>query len=157
MNDFKIREATIDDLKMVQDLNYKLFVSDSSSDPLLNLDWPYEEGGEKYFRSAILDDDRCCFVAEVKGKVVGYLAGVLRVRTICRKVVQAELDNTLVEQEYRSKGIGKKLAEEFFAWSKRKNAQKIFVSAYAKNERAVSFYKSVGFEPYSVGLEKDCE
>lgn len=51
----KIRPAIIDDLKAVQDLNHELFVFDIKSDPLLNINWPYETEGESYFST---DDKR---------------------------------------------------------------------------------------------------
>lgn len=149
-----VRLARIEDLEYIQDLNHQLFLHDFAFDELLNKNWAYEEKGEKYFRAAIVDNDKCCFVAEINGEIVGYLAGSIRNVTGWRNVRQAELDNTLVIEKYRGQGIGRLLAEKFFSWCSDNNAEKILVSAYALNKNAIKFYESLGFKKYEIGLEK---
>lgn len=48
----EIRRAGLTDLRVVQDLNYQLFVHDSEFESELNMDWPYQEG-EEYFKRRI--------------------------------------------------------------------------------------------------------
>jgi GNAT superfamily N-acetyltransferase len=67
------------------------------------------------------------------------------------------LENIFVEEDYRSSGIGEALSREFFSWSKTNGAVSVLVSAYFLNERAIAFYKSVGFVPYSLKLEAKLE
>lgn len=147
-----IRKAKEEELKIAQDLNHQLFEHDLEYDPLLDMNWPYEK--EEYFRNRISEKDGVCFVAEVDGKVVGYLIGAMIEPYTYRKIKkQSELENTLVKEEFRGRGIGEKLFEEFVKWSKEHGAERIKVSASADNFGAIKFYQRVGFKPYATELE----
>ena len=46
-----IRKATQEDLKAIQELNYKLFELEYNNfDQDLNMDWTFSKTGENYFR-----------------------------------------------------------------------------------------------------------
>ena len=149
-----IRKAREDELKIVQELNHDLFLHDQEYDPFLNMDWSFGEQAEKYYKDAISGKDGVCFVAEVDGRVVGYLAGGMikpyRYRTIKK---QSELGDTLVKESSRGQGIGEKLFNEFLKWSREQGAERIKVSASSKNSGAIKFYERVGFTPYATELE----
>lgn len=66
-----------------------------------------------------------------------------------------EVENMGVSPKYRSQGIGKKLMGAIEDVAKEKGADKIYLSAYIKNHRGISFYKNLGFEEISLDLEKD--
>lgn len=152
---YLIRKAQIKDLRSIQDLNHALFESDHSSDPDLKMTWPYDEG-ESYFRGMIEGTIGVCFVAVENEEIIGYLAGCIKTDTPSwRPIVVAELENMLVKSEHRSHGVGRTLADKFITWSKDNGAQSVAVSAYSKNERAIGFYKSLGFEAYCTELEFD--
>lgn len=152
-----VRKAIIGDLKTIQDFNHALFLFDIGRDPELNANWPHEQDGEAYFTKMINEENGICFVAEVNGKVAGYLAGCMRSNVPSyRPVKRSELENMFVAEEYRRMGVGSKLAEEFITWSKSKGAAKVYVSAYVGNEKAINFYQKVGFKPRCLELETDC-
>ena len=149
-----IRKAHKDDLKSIQDLNHKLFLWDSRSDPTLNTKWPYEEAGIEYFRKKISGESGICFVAVADGKIVGYLTGYMFDKVAAYDtILRSELDNIFVEDEFRGKGVGMMLVDDFFAWSKSHGAASVMVSAYYLNERAIGFYKKAGFAPLALKLE----
>lgn len=137
----------------MQDLNYQLFVHDQEYDPLLKMRWPYEEG-EAYLAKRVSGEEGVCFVAEHDGIIIGYLCGGMmsphNYRTIKK---EAELENTLVAEEYRSQRIGEQLFEQLIGWAKEQGAEKILVSAAAQNLGAIKFYRRVGFEDYATELE----
>lgn len=154
MSEVLIRKAKPEELKVIQDLNYKLFLFDYGRDPELNIKWPYEKAGEDYFRKMIAGEIGICFVAELEGKVIGYLAGCRKLETPSyRPVKRAELENIFVLEEYRGTGAGTKLANEFINWSRSKGCTHIFVVPYAENKGAIDFYQKVGFKPYALELE----
>lgn len=152
MDNLSIRKAKIEELKIVQDLNSGLFTSDGPRDKFMDHNWPYE-GGKEYFSKKITDDSSICLVAEVDNEIVGYLAGTVMEVESWRPVKRTELENMFVKEEFRSNGIGAKLVSEFFNWSKTKGVQRSLVVAYATNEKAIKFYKKMGFDPESVSLE----
>jgi len=157
--DVIIKTATNDDLSKVQELNLKLFEKEHKEyDPLLNLDWVFGKDGTKYYQDKISKDDGCVFVAIVDNKIVGYLCGGLAKAGAYRRlptVVAAELETTYVLEEFRSKGIGKKLYDKFIEWCKTKNVDKVMVDASPQNELAIKFYRNNNFKDYILILETD--
>ncbi len=148
----RIRRAKRNELKVIQDLNHELFLSDKDRDKFLNFNWPYDEG-KRYFLKRITDPACICLVADVRGKIIGYLAGSVREVESWRPVKRTELENMLVKPEFRSGGIGSKLVEGFLKWSKAKKVNRALVVAYATNIKAVEFYRRNGFVDESIMLE----
>lgn len=153
--DTVLRLAREDELKVVQDLNHKLFVHDNKHFNDLNLRWPYEEEGSDYFKNKINGTKGVCFVAEVDGQAVGYLAGRIFDAGGAYLSKRAELDNMFVEEEHRSTGVGSALVNKFKEWCKDKGIEKMFVSAFSPNTRALAFYRKNDFSDYSINLYQD--
>ncbi len=66
-----------------------------------------------------------------------------------------EIDNMWVDEEYRSRGIGKELMSDVEIWAKEKGTRKMRVITSCKNEKRIKFYKREGFSEYDLILEKD--
>ncbi len=152
-----IRNAEIKDLKKVQDLNLKLFEKEHKEyDSHLNMNWTFSQEGTDYFKNKIIKDDGCILICEADNQIVGYLCGGLKkVETYRNLPIVAEIDNTLVLEEFRSKGIGTKLYDEFIKWCKNKNVGKIRVNASAQNKLGINFYRKNRFKDYALILEVD--
>jgi ribosomal protein S18 acetylase RimI-like enzyme len=150
-----IRKAESNELKVVQDLNHRLFLWDFGRDPTLNTEWPYQEAGETYFAKKISGESGVCFVAEQSGQITGYVIGSID-KTIDKTdtLLRCELENIYIDETARSQGIGKLLVQELTKWCKDKGAQSMFVTAYYHNDDAVSFYKACGFGPFALKLER---
>lgn len=154
MQNTPIRKAIIDDLKAIQELNYELFLYEEKHDNTLDMQWPHDPAGEHYFKEKIAGQGCVCFVAEIDGKIVGYLAGGITKSESYRTVKKiTELENTLVSKDFRGQKIGEQLFAAFSEWSKQNGAEKIKVTASAGNAGAIRFYEKVGFAPYVVNLE----
>jgi len=150
----KIRNAEIEDLSTILDLNLRLFNNDSQYDPTLNCDWTKTEEGKEYFRARIQEDDGCTFVALVNETIVGYLVGDLKESGSYRGNLKiAQLENMFVLEGSRSQNVGKRLCQEFNVWAKDKSADRLQVVASAGNQRAIEFYQKNGFQDYDVTLE----
>lgn len=147
-----IRKAELADLNSIQKLNDNLFdLEFNNFDDTLKREWALEKEGQEYFEDMIKNE--IVFVAQIEGKIVGYLAG-----SICEQISYitetfAELDNMCIDDEYRRYGIGTLLMNEFKKYCKEKNMQNIKVTASAKNNRAIQFYRKNGFEDYNVTLK----
>lgn len=149
MNKAVVRLAKPKDLKSVQELNHQLFLSDARHFDDLNTNWPYEEG-KKYFRDRIAGKDGVCFVAEKEGFIIGYvIGGWSHLNFSAYKGKRAELENICVSESERSQGIGALLVNALFDWCKQNGATHVMVDAYVPNLKAIKFYKTQGFEPYS--------
>ena len=152
-----IRQATIDDLKTVQQLNLELFVKEQEEyDATYSLEWTFGEVGTKYYTSRIEDDRGFVLLAEADGEAVGYLCGWLSQAPPYRTIaLEGELENMMLQPGYRSKGVGSQMVEQFLQWCKEKKADKVKVEASAPNTEGIHFYEKNGFVPYSVILEQD--
>lgn len=147
-----IRKAIINDLNPVLELNNSLFELEYNNyDDTLKKGWSFESDGKEYFEYMIKNE--VVFVAEIDGKIVGYLAG-----SICKQMSYitesfAELDNMCINDKYRGIGIGTLLINEFKKYCLEYNIQNIKVTASAKNIRAIKFYEKNGFEDYNITLK----
>lgn len=155
INGIKFRKADIRDLNDILRLNFELFRKESKEyDNSLNLKWTYKDG-KKIFTDIILKKNGFVEVAEIKDKIVGYLCGGITKRKFHRKKRRyAELRNMLIEGPYRKKGIGSQLLRDFINWCSQNKVDYIAVTAFAKNEKAIDFYRNLGFRDYSLTMEK---
>jgi len=80
-----------------------------------------------------------CIVAELKGKVVGFALYFIRYSTWQGKTVY--LEDFLVDENYRSRGIGELIFEEMIAIAKKLNVRQMSWQVLDWNEGAIRFYK----------------
>ncbi|OGG04144.1 hypothetical protein A2Z33_03210 [Candidatus Gottesmanbacteria bacterium RBG_16_52_11] len=154
--DIVTRRATVSDLAVIRELNRLLFRESHARkhDDMLDLAWPDDQRGESYYRKALSDPAKAVFLAFYAGKPVGYLIGTSVHRFDYRKSRVGELENMLVLSAFRRRGAGTGLVSVFTGWLKNKGVERVYVSVYAKNLKASGFYRSLGFKPIDVGLEK---
>ena len=156
MDNINIRKANMADLFEIQKLNKELFELEFNNfDSSLIEDWPLTQEGKEYFEDAIKND--IVLVACVDGKIVGYLAGTLNSQYFYNNIVQAELDNMCIMNEYRKLGIGSKLFEEFKKICKENKINEIKVIASYNNTNAIAFYKSNGFKESELTLKQNID
>ena len=123
-------------------------------DKTTNMNYSLTEFGKNYFIERINSGN--AFVALDNGEVIGYLIGSLVPPEPYRTVSKfAELENMIVLEKYRSKGVGKKLIDKFVEWCMSHKLNRIKVYASAQNLKAINFYKREGFNEYSIILEKE--
>ena len=139
-----IRKAELKDLQRIQELNNELFELELANfDKHLIKNWPLSKEGREYFENAI--NESFVVVAEIDGKVVGYLLGEEgKIPYYDFKI--AELCNMCIDSNYRKQGIGNALYKEFENHFKEQGINHFTVTASFKNENAKSFYKKMGFE-----------
>ncbi|MEI5907991.1 GNAT family N-acetyltransferase [Bacillus spongiae] len=138
-----IREIEIDD---AEDFIFLIKEVEKSSDYMLM------EAGErkttseqqkKQLESIKLQSNSTIFVAEERGKLVGYLlangGAVQRTKHSAYLVIG-------ILQEYRGKGVGTKLFESIIEWASKCNISRLELTAATENEAGVALYKKFGFE-----------
>ena len=96
-------------------------------------------------------------MACVDPKIVGYLAGTLNSQYSYNNIVQAELDNMCIMNEYRKLGIGRKLFEEFKKICKGNGINEIKVVSSYNNLNAIDFYKRNGFKEAELTLKQNID
>lgn len=85
-----------------------------------------------------------CIVADYNGSIVGFALYYIRYSTWNGKTVY--LEDFLVDQNYRSKGIGEQLFEEMINISKKLNVRQMTWQVLDWNEGAIRFYERYNAE-----------
>jgi len=93
------------------------------------------------------DSETVSYVAEDKGKIIGYISGSATGRGL------GSLGVVGVEPSCLHKGVGTKLMKELEKFWRQKKMRKISTSVSAHNTRALIYYIKNGFIP--VGYRKD--
>jgi L-amino acid N-acyltransferase YncA len=151
-----IEKAKLENLKDILKLNQLLCEKEHKEyDKTINKNYPLTKEGKKYFKERITKDDGFAIVAIVNEKIVGYLVGALSKTEDYRyKIKMAEVENTFVLKDFRKKGIGGRLFNEFSKWCKNKKVNRIRAVISSHNNVSISFHKRKGFKDYDIVLEK---
>ncbi len=83
-------------------------------------------------------------VAELNGKIVG-IARLFPGSCGSKDKHTAELGTNIL-REYRNRGIGTRLVAETLAWARAQGYEKITLSVFSTNARAIHVYEKLGFE-----------
>lgn len=156
MEKLVIRKATIADVDAVQNLNNGLlnYEMEHGFDSYVK-DWALSEASKNYFLDLI--KNQFVVVAEVDDKIIGYIAGSVYedLSYSYYEGITAEVNNMFILEEFRRYGIGSKLMNSFFTWCNSKNAKRVMVTASSKNEKAINFYRQLGYNDINLTLKKD--
>ncbi|MBE6928366.1 MAG: GNAT family N-acetyltransferase [Ruminococcaceae bacterium] len=120
----------------------------------------FRSGSEKYsereLKQLLKDEARPIFVAEVDGKVAGYVFCVLRRldnNSIMTDVRNLHIDDLCVDETQRGKGIGTALISFAKAYAKQKGCYHMTLNVWALNENAMRFYEKCGMLPQKICME----
>ena len=104
----------------------------------------------RFFREHLVDPDFVVFLALAEGHPVGYVM-LHVIRTPAHVLVNprecVEIDHLHVQQSHRRRGIGRALASQALEVARASGVETIQLSVWARNQRAVAAFKSLGFEP----------
>ncbi len=153
MKNIAIRRAGLGDMTRVQELSNMLGGNSRGFDADLGLDWAHTKTGVNYYRERLQQDKGVCFVAELEGRLVGFISCTLHAPDEWKTFVRAEIDNIFVEDEYRQKRVGQLLIGRAKQWAREIGAARLIVNAFAANKHACAFYVREGFTPYDVTLQ----
>ncbi len=98
---------------------------------------------EEKFINIYQKKNRKFLVALVDGRIVG--SADCRIGRF-RKTGHTASFGVAVRKEYRNLGIGTALLSELMKWAEEMGAEKLWLSVFSTNERAISLYKKLGFE-----------
>jgi ribosomal protein S18 acetylase RimI-like enzyme len=95
--------------------------------------------------AAILESippQRCLFVAEQCGQLIGFAVGLLHPPDSNRI---AELESVVVSASARRAGIGRALCRVVLDWSRSRGASEVILEVRANSVAAIALYISIGF------------
>ena len=157
--EYKIREANIDDLLKIQELNQKLCQLEFENfDDTIYSNYPFSGRGEKYFTDRILDKENSfsLVATDLEENIIAYfIGGINEVEDYRAPATNGEGETMYVAEEFRGKGIGTNFMKMFEDWAKLKGVKRLRLVASSLNERALNVYKKEGYKIMDVVLEKE--
>lgn len=127
----EIRTITVTDAKEIQLLSKQLGYD-------MSLDDTVEQSKE-----ILCSENDFAAVALIENKIVGWIHVFKAVRLETKPF--AEIGGLVVNENYRNKGIGKKLVAEVKQWCLEKNIYDLRVRSNVKRKDAHQFYTFIGF------------
>jgi ribosomal protein S18 acetylase RimI-like enzyme len=115
-----------------------------------------EHGYAAFLGSRIDSPDDCVFVADVDGRVAGYLFAALE--PLSWKELRGPagyIHDVAVEESDRREGIATKLMEAGFQWLRDHGAPRVVLGTAARNEAAQSLFHRLGFRDTMIEMTKE--
>lgn len=160
MNNLTIRSAEVRDVDDIQRLYRQL---DRHHAALLPDVFQRLEGDARpdaFIQTRIQGDDAGYLLAELDGAVIGFV-DVQRAAyphyPMFRPREFGLIDNLIVDEPHRGKGIGKRLFEAAIDWARERGLGSVQTSVWDANARARDFYLQQGFAPTTLRLERAIE
>lgn len=155
INIIKTKKASLKDLEIIYNFNVDLAKHEIRFDSVRK--WPkkkkhYHRGYED-LRKKLKKRDCRFFIAEDKGKPIGFIEGcVKKTPPFYKYSRRGEIGPTFVIKEYRKKNIGRELAKEMLGWFKSKDINWVQLTTHAENINSINFWKKLGFKEYSIRM-----
>jgi ribosomal protein S18 acetylase RimI-like enzyme len=158
MNELTIRKADSGDVRRIQELYAQLDRHHVESLP--NIFQPIEEKARSndLIQEWIDKDDADYLVTELGGQIVGFINHQQSAHPkypMFQEHVFAAIENAIVDNAYRNKGIGTALFKAAIAWAKKRDLQYMQTTVWYANAGAREFYVKHGLRPLSQRLEID--
>jgi len=102
------------------------------------------EQEREFIENHMNDQNSCFLVAELNGKIVGNCSVGLILNN--KRYLHRAGMGIAVLKDYWSKGIGKIMLQECVTWCKKNGVEQLELEVVTENDRAISMYKSFGFE-----------
>jgi ribosomal protein S18 acetylase RimI-like enzyme len=111
----------------------------------------------EYFEGSIDDVNSLNCVYEEDGDIIGLLMATKKINNsipIAKKRTTYFIEDIVVDNNYRRKGIGKKLYIYLQDKARKENIDAIELNVLAFNDSAINFYESLGMSVKNMKLEK---
>ena len=148
MENITIREPTYDDIPSLLELLDELGRPKPQTDNEL-------EKFTTLLKNYMQEDDKKILVAQIdNSKIIGMISMVFLSR-LNQNTSEMYVPELIVSQNYRSKGIGKKLINFSIELGKEKKCHRIRLESGNQRIESHKFYKHLGFEDSSIFFTKN--
>ncbi|MDY0236587.1 MAG: GNAT family N-acetyltransferase [Gudongella sp.] len=102
------------------------------------------EQESEFIRSCMNDKNSHFLIGEINTRIISNCSVGLVVNK--KRYLHRATMGIVVSKDYWNKGIGKKMMRECINWCKEKGVEQLELEVVTQNNRAISMYKSFGFE-----------
>ncbi len=151
----EIREAKLNELNEIATLLKQVADIHSKGRPDIFKEKTIEQLIE-YCKNFINDQERSMMVAEENGNIKGVV--IYKIKDIKDNPTKLDtkilsVEELVVDENFRSNGIGKKLLNKMREISRQEKCNSIELNCWSFNKRAMKFYKEYGMDEQRVFLE----
>ena len=135
-NNTLFREARIEDLDILVSLHTKLLMMEG--------DFIYDKVAiSNGMKMLLANENSFILVLETKGEIIGMCTLQFVVSTVEGGMV-AVVEDVIIDEKYRRRGLGKKFFRYIEDFCKLKNIRRIQLLTQYENKNSIMFYKSLG-------------
>jgi L-amino acid N-acyltransferase YncA len=139
-----VRKANVDDAEQVVAVLNAVIAEGTFT----LFDRPFSTEEERNFISS-LGPRSALYVAELDSEIAG-VQSIDLFSNLANSIRHVATMGTWLRSDVRGRGIGRLLAAESFRFAKNNDYRKIFIHVLADNQRALRFYRSLGFSDIGV-------
>jgi GNAT superfamily N-acetyltransferase len=148
MENTTIRESTYHDIPSLLELLYELGRPKPQKDNEL-------ETFAKLLKNYMQEDDKKILVAELENSKIIGMVSIVFLSRLNQNTLEMYVPELIVSQNYRSKGIGKKLINFSIDLGKEKKCHRIRLESGNQRTESHKFYLNLGFENSSIFFTKN--
>ena len=150
----KFRQANINDIEQLFALEQKVVEAERPYNSDIKKDKPIYYDIKKL----ISDSDSYLIVAEDKDEIIatGYAQIQLSKQSLQHEK-HAYLGFMYVSEQYRGKGLNKKIFDRLISWSKNQGVNDHYLEVYSGNSSAIRAYDKMGFKPCLIEMKLNTE
>lgn len=144
----EIRKAELSDINNLAVLKQQVWISTYATEGLLDEFSRYvlSEYSVENVKMSIQNTDTMTLLASYNNCLIGCVEIILLPQRPIEEIEPCiEISTFYILEKFQNKGIGKKLLAECLKEIKRLNFDKIWLSVYYKNEKAIEFYSRQNF------------
>ena len=138
VNDLEIRKATAADIPFVLELHGQI-----DHEEMLTLDEAH-----KIFSKFQMYPNYSLYIAKIKDRIIGTFELLIMDNLAHKGAPSGIVEDVVVDINYRSIGIGKKMMEFAKEYCKQHGCYKLTLSSNLKREAAHRFYENLGFKKH---------
>ncbi len=151
-----IRKMKMIDYHEVDRLMQKLHKLHVEARPDLFADKEHPYSLDEYFQ-IVASEEIISYIAQWDNEIAGLAITQMRDKSMMVDQKIAYMDDLIVDEKFRGRGIAKALVKASEEEAKRLGAKRLDLMVWAFNENAVQFYRSLGLEVQRYILEKELE
>jgi len=108
-------------------------------------DFTFNEAKQRKGLQMVINDEHgCVLLAEHNGTIIGMCSGQLTIST-AEGGPALLVEDVVVAEEWRARGIGRRLMDEISGWGRLAGASRLQLLADKSNTRALGFYMNTGW------------
>jgi len=153
---FNVRKAKLSDAEDIAKLYFQFWEPHKEVDPLLEFNRKLTLKNQiEFAKKDIRKRNNYIFVADLNGKVIGFIEFFIKKNEDCFKIKKyGYINSATTHKDYRGKVVVKALTNEALKFLKNKGIKYVRTNVYNSNRVAMKTWTKLGFKPQSTFLIK---